>query len=301
MEAREHLTNIENQALALEQNPQNTDAIHGIFRAFHTIKGLAGFLDLGPMQAVAHAVETVLDLARNGQLELTPAVIDGILESKDFLLVCTSALDGSVGLTAWPGGSELLIERIGALGGGPAAAMDFSGKWVSSGGSFERSPVAFGGNRGSAAAPAGLEDLARAVAGDAEPAPQPTPAAGEARPQGARRKDIALVKVQTTKLDYLVDMMGEMVITQSLIRHDPDLSLESKPRLGRNISQLARITDEVQRTAMSMRMVPLAQLFNKMSRLVRDLAQKAARTWSWCSKGKTRSWTATSWKSWAIH
>lgn len=71
--------------------------------------------------------------------------------------------------------------------------------------------------------------------------------------------------------------MGEMVITQSLIRHDPDLSLESKPRLARNISQLARITDEVQRTAMSMRMVPLAQLFNKMSRLVRDLAQKSGK------------------------
>lgn len=82
------------------------------------------------------------------------------------------------------------------------------------------------------------------------------------------------MKVQTTKLDYLVDMMGEMVITQSLIRHDPDLAAEGKPRLARNLSQLARITDEVQRTAMSMRMVPVGQLFHKMSRLVRDLSQK---------------------------
>jgi two-component system chemotaxis sensor kinase CheA len=277
MEAREHLTNIENQALALEQNPQNTEAIHGIFRAFHTIKGLAGFLDLGPMQAVAHAVETVLDLARNGQLELTPAVIDGILESKDFLLVCTSALDGAVGITAWPAGSELLIERMDALGSGSAAVMDVPENGSLPEGASNEALLPLE-EMESASAAAGLEDLARAVAGDAEPAPQPPPAAGEARPQGARRKDIAFVKVQTTKLDYLVDMMGEMVITQSLIRHDPDLSLESKPRLGRNISQLARITDEVQRTAMSMRMVPLAQLFNKMSRLVRDLAQKSGKT-----------------------
>ena len=275
MEAREHLTNIENQALALEQNPQNTDAIHGIFRAFHTIKGLAGFLDLGPMQAVAHAVETVLDLARNAQLELTPVVIDGILESKDFLTACTSALDGAAGLTAWPAGSELLIERIDALGSPAAPPIDFPENGSLPEKASNEAILPLEEMEGAPAA-AGLEDLARAVANDPEPPAQPARVT-EARQQGTHRKDIAFVKVQTTKLDYLVDMMGEMVITQSLIRHDPDLSLESKPRLARNISQLARITDEVQRTAMSMRMVPLAQLFNKMSRLVRDLAQKSGK------------------------
>ena len=262
MEAREHLTNIENQALALEQNPQNTDAIHGIFRAFHTIKGLAGFLDLGPMQEVAHAVETVLDLARIGQLPVTPAVIDGILEAKDFLNACIAALDGLSGSDAkgdstWPiSGAEHLIERINALGSLAAASQN---------GELPGREEFVG-----AATTTGLQDLARAV----EPESQ---AMNEVRQQGARRKDIAFVKVQTTKLDYLVDMMGEMVITQSLIRHDPDLSLESKPRLARNISQLARITDEVQRTAMSMRMVPMGQLFHKMSRLVRDLSQKSGK------------------------
>src|SRR5579872_6986004 len=78
VEAREHLAGIENQALALEQNPENTDAIHTMFRAFHTIKGLAGFLDLGAMQAVSHEIETILDMARNAQLRITPVVIDGI-------------------------------------------------------------------------------------------------------------------------------------------------------------------------------------------------------------------------------
>ena len=82
--------------------------------------------------------------------------------------------------------------------------------------------------------------------------------------------------MDTAKLDYLVDMVGEMVIAQSLVRHDPDLAIGVKPRLGRNLSQLARITDEVQRTAMSMRMIPVGQLFQKTSRLVRDLSRKAA-------------------------
>ena len=83
--------------------------------------------------------------------------------------------------------------------------------------------------------------------------------------------------MDTGKLDYLVDMVGEMVIAQSLVRHDPDLAVGLKPRLGRNLSQLARITDEVQRTAMSMRMIPVGQLFQKTSRLVRDLSRKAAK------------------------
>ena len=81
--------------------------------------------------------------------------------------------------------------------------------------------------------------------------------------------------MDTAKLDYLVDMVGEMVIAQSLVRHDPDLATGLKPRLARNLSQLARITDEVQRTAMSMRMIPIGQLFQKTARLVRDLSRKA--------------------------
>ena len=86
-----------------------------------------------------------------------------------------------------------------------------------------------------------------------------------------------LIKVETAKLDFLVDMVGEMVIAQSLVQHDPDLAGESRPRLARNLAQLARITEEVQKTAMSMRMVPVGQLFQKMSRLVRDLAKKSGK------------------------
>ena len=83
--------------------------------------------------------------------------------------------------------------------------------------------------------------------------------------------------MDTGKLDFLVDMVGEMVIAQSLVRHDPDLATGVKPRLARNLSQLSRITDDVQRTAMSMRMIPIGQLFQKTARLVRDLSRKAGK------------------------
>src|SRR5215467_248982 len=85
LESREHLTSIELQLLTLDQDPGNAEAIHSIFRGFHTIKGMAGFLDLNAVREVAHEVETVLDLARNSRLLITPAIIDRILESKDYL------------------------------------------------------------------------------------------------------------------------------------------------------------------------------------------------------------------------
>src|SRR4051794_35563616 len=85
MESREHLVSIEALLLALEKNAQDMEAIHSIFRSFHTIKGLAGFLELEYVQQVAHEVETLLDLARESRLAITPHVIDVILESSDYL------------------------------------------------------------------------------------------------------------------------------------------------------------------------------------------------------------------------
>ena len=67
LESREHLTAIELQLLTLDQDPANAEAIHAIFRGFHTIKGMAGFLDLDAVRDLAHEVETVLDLARNDE------------------------------------------------------------------------------------------------------------------------------------------------------------------------------------------------------------------------------------------
>ena len=64
-ESREHLENIEQQVLVLDRNPSDMEAIHSVFRSFHTIKGLAGFLAFEVIQTLAHEVETVLDLARN--------------------------------------------------------------------------------------------------------------------------------------------------------------------------------------------------------------------------------------------
>ena len=94
------------------------------------------------------------------------------------------------------------------------------------------------------------------------------------------------MRIETTKLDYLVDMVGEMMIAQSLVRHDPDLKELNRPRLARNLSQLARITQELQKTAMSMRMTHIGSLFQKMARLVRDLSRKSKKRVQFETRGE---------------
>ena len=273
LESKEHLTSIELQLLTLDQDPGNADAIHAIFRGFHTIKGMAGFLDLDAVREVSHEVETVLDLARNGTLPITASVIDRILESKDYLNRCLTELESMLETGKAPTAFDnaALIEAIRSL---------------SEGGAKTKTPVP------PEPATEGLAELARELS-PSEPEPelaagpcteiqpenQPeNPAATEspevAKATEAKSGGARSIKVDTGKLDYLVDMVGEMVIAQSLVKHDPDLATGLKPRLARNLSQLARITDDVQRTAMSMRMIPIGQLFQKTGRLVRDLSRK---------------------------
>ena len=88
-EAVDHLQQIEAALLALEQKPDDPEALNSIFRSFHTFKGNAGFLGLVPMQALAHEVESLLDLARNRQLTLNSVIVTEILNSRDALQALT--------------------------------------------------------------------------------------------------------------------------------------------------------------------------------------------------------------------
>jgi two-component system, chemotaxis family, sensor kinase CheA len=69
-------------------------------------------------------------------------------------------------------------------------------------------------------------------------------------------------------------MAGEMVIAESLVRHDPELNALKSPKLQRKLAQMKRITAELQKTAMAMRLVPIGPLFRRMARLVRDLSRQ---------------------------
>lgn len=239
LESREHLAQIESQLLTLERDASNAEALNGVFRGFHTIKGLAGFLELWDVQSLAHEVETALDLARNGELTLTPDGIDVILESAD-------------NLQQWLLHLELKLRREDST---PPAVDD----------------ALLARIRGLVDAPKPPDSPASAAPTIESPTPTSSRESAPAVP--SKRGQTGSIRVDTGKLDYLVDMAGEMVIAESLVRHDPELSARN-PRLQRNLQQLARITGELQKTAMAMRLVPIGPLFSRMERLVRDLSRQ---------------------------
>jgi len=235
LESREHLSSIEQRLLILERDPANAEAIHSIFRGFHTIKGVAGFLEFPAIQEVAHEVETALNLAREGKLAVTPAVIDVILESVDSVSKGIAAVESTGTCRRLEGHGRLLGKVRDLMAQPPAAA---------------------------------------APAEPSQPESAAPPPEDKAKRQGA---DAFRVRVDTAKLDYLVDMVGEMVIAQSMVRHNQALAAAADPCLHRDFAQLERITSEVQKTAMAMRMVPVGQLFQRTARLIRDLSRKTGK------------------------
>jgi two-component system chemotaxis sensor kinase CheA len=250
LEAREHLISLEAQVLIIERDPCNSEALHSVFRSFHTVKGLAGFLELWEIQKLAHEVETVLDKARNAQLTITSAAIDVILESADYLRGWLTHLESMLQHhpSSAPNRDEDLLRRVANLSTATPADVELS---------------------------TGLAELATAMETGATAASAPPP---DPPVESKKHNETMAVKVDTRKLDYLVDMAGEMVIAETMVRHDPELSKVKNPRLQRNLQQLTRITTELQKTAMAMRLVPIGPLFKRMARLVRDLSRQFGKT-----------------------
>jgi two-component system chemotaxis sensor kinase CheA len=98
----------------------------------------------------------------------------------------------------------------------------------------------------------------------------PTPPAGAGESTRARQD----VRVDLKKLDSLVDLVGELVIAEAMVTGNPALENLENERLEKNVHQLRRITLDLQDVAMSVRMVPVAQTFKKMVRIVHDVAHK---------------------------
>jgi len=83
------------------------------------------------------------------------------------------------------------------------------------------------------------------------------------------------IRVSTDKLDKLFDLVGEIITSQAMVIHHPDISDIQSETFTRSRNYLEKMTRELQETTMAMRMIPLDGLFNKMFRLVRDLSKKS--------------------------
>ena len=273
-ESHEHLQNIEQGVLVLEDDPANADTLNTIFRAFHTFKGGSGFLNLLPIQALAHELESLLDDARQHKLTINTAIIDVILEGGDTLKKFVTQI--SARLKGQDEGQPILV---------PTSALIHKVKGILA---TPSAPEAVETASTPAAIHTGLKPGANetdekntsvAIAAQTKlPVAESTKsAAGDtAKPPATAASNNAagFVKVDTVKLDSLIDLVGELVISESMVVQDPDLRALPSGHLARNLAQLRRITSELQSTAMSLRMVPIKATFQKMNRLVRDLAAK---------------------------
>ena len=273
-ESVEHLQNIEEGVLVLEENPTDADTLNSIFRAFHTFKGGSGFMNLGAIQRLAHELESLLDCARTGKLHITSEVINLILEGGDTLKRFMVEMEGQ--LTGRSAVGAILVPTLGLLArirttldGRITAPKTSAGQGCAPAPVDTQSPpkpLDTSTTQAQVPAPPQTEEAVPTNQG-----PQTETARGKAASAGAA------VKVDTQKLDSLVDLVGEMVIAQSLVVQNRALTRIEDQQLTRDLAQLGRITKDLQRTAMSLRMVPIRQTFHKMNRLVRDIAAKTGK------------------------
>ncbi len=279
-ESHEHLDNIEQGVLVLESNPEDDDTLNSIFRAFHTFKGGSGFLNLIPINRLSHELETLLDLARTKKLAISSDVINVILAGadtlKDFVAQMDLQLSGKQPLSPICIPIRELAEHVKGMvsdcGSGIAIRPYTEGTPAPV---RSEAPGAQPSAKASVAATVEEDDdepsasVAKAAAH--EPAKKPN-TQQQAAAQG--QQNASVVKVDTIKLDSLIDLVGELVIAQSQVAQDEELSKIESQKLNRNLAQLGRITNDLQRVAMSLRMVPIRATFQKMNRLVRDLAAR---------------------------
>lgn len=84
----------------------------------------------------------------------------------------------------------------------------------------------------------------------------------------------SIISVDVTKLDMLMNLMGEMVIAEAMVTENPDLKDLHLENFEKSAGQLRKITNEMQDMIMSIRMVPLSPSFHKMHRIVRDMSRR---------------------------
>lgn len=266
-ESREYLAMAESSLMSLELSPDDSEALNAVFRSFHTVKGMAAFLNITSISRLAHAAENMLSALRAGEQAFSKEHADLLLASVDML----KELSGGVKATLegrhfsipepYAGLQRRLQELAGAPGPAVPAPAPVSVSEIAIPPRVQEIPVP--------AAEAPEEHESSSAAPDAHPSQQQGALA--ARP-GVRDSS---VRVRTDRLDHLIDEIGELVIAHAMIAQDPVVDGGLCPELYKKVSQAGKIVRDLQELSMSMRMVPLKASFQKVARLVRDMADKS--------------------------
>jgi two-component system chemotaxis sensor kinase CheA len=242
-ETGESLDLVDAELVRFEQEPNNGDILRNIFRLVHTIKGTCGFLALSRLERLAHAAETVMGKFRDG-LPVTAEAVTLILATIDRI---KTILDGIEALQQEPPGNDGdLIAQLGGLARQetrhetPAPQADF----------------------GSGSAPTSAADRAgEEPAAEAHERPR-----GEAGDKPASHS----IRVSVDTLDRLMTTVSELVLTRNqlleMVRRHEDSDFKAP------LQRLSSVTAELQEGVMKTRMQPIGHAWQKLPRVVRDLA-----------------------------
>jgi two-component system, chemotaxis family, sensor kinase CheA len=286
-ESGEGLARADEILLAIEKGDADHERINALFRVFHTIKGVAGFLELSEIVALAHTTETLLNLVREGKRSLDGEAFDVVFEAtarlRSMLDGLRRAVDGHADLDSDPAVPSLVarIQQVidsGTAEGPPAPPPEFVVKKGPA--DADGKPLYVVRQPATASAPAPDAPPAApvpAAAAAAAPAPPPTEAGGPAAPPSGGAQLRETVKVDLERVDSMVEMIGELIIVESMVVHAPEIAALSSLKVRNYLNQLTKISRDLQNVAMRMRMVPVRGAFQKMARLVRDLARKTGK------------------------
>jgi len=276
-EGMEYIEEIEVNILNLENNPEDREYINAIFRPFHSIKGVASFLNLEKIRELSHNLESLLDQARNGELNVKPPLLDVVLDGADALKNMISKLKEALeGKNDNPLDVDLSVleKRIENIDKGieqEPPVKKLGEILVDEGVISERT----------------LEEGLKVKENNPEKklgetlikegSATPKQVAQALRKQAEQVTDMSTVRVDTRKLDDLIDMVGELVITQTMVQQDISNQDDGNKNLVRNVSQLFRITSSLQKVSTSLRMIPIKQTFQRMARLARDVSKNVGK------------------------
>ena len=295
VEAGELLDALGEQLMELEQSPDDKDLLNALFRSFHTVKGGAGFLGLTPLVEVCHRTEDVFNGLRQGTLALDGLLMDTILVAVDTVTAMFDAL--RAGETLAPADPALLkqledaqrpadappAQPPAAAPPPPAAPLPEPAIAPAAGDEITDDEFEALLDQLQGATPAAAGSAAPPPAPEAAPpAPQPAAQAGAAKkpapapraaasPAGKGPPADTTLRVDTSRLDALMNLVGELVLVRNRL---VTLRVRGSGEVAEQaVSSLDMITSELQEAVMKLRMQPIRKVFGRFPRVARDVAR----------------------------
>ncbi|MFB3885959.1 MAG: chemotaxis protein CheA [Thermodesulfobacteriota bacterium] len=279
-ESRDLIASAEAALLDLEADPENTEAVNTVFRAFHTIKGTSAFLGLVQISELSHRSESLLSRIRDKEIRCTGGHADLAFRSvdmvKDLIRIVQNSLGGDPMVV--PEGFDdlmVLLSDPGAVG-----VVDEASEAAEIPPRMGDILVAQGKANREEIEVAAMDKGAQSIGGAtvrAEGASLTEIGRAQRKQRsmiGSETTTESSVRVRTDRLDRLIEMVGELVIGHSMIAQDATVNSGNFLELQRKVNHTDKIVRQVQDLSMSMRMVQLKPTVRKIARLVRDLARR---------------------------